>query len=56
MKQEIKHRYVSKKDLNRGKICETSKPNKAEIRIKVSGQMPVYVDGGLRTHTHDMRA
>ena len=44
MKQEIRHRYVSKKDLNRDKICETSKPNKAEA------------DRGLRTHTHDMRA
>ena len=40
--------YV-KNDLNRGKICETNKPNKTEIQIRVFGQMLAYVDRGLRT-------
>ena len=49
MKQGLRYRYVCKKDLNKGKICETSKPNKVKIQIRISGHMPAYVDRGLRT-------
>ena len=47
MKQGLRYRFVCKKDLNRGKMCETSKPNKAKIRISVSQKMPAYADKGL---------
>ena len=54
MKQRLRYIYSYEKGLNRGKICEKNKPNKIEIRIRVSGQMPTYPNRGLRTHAYDM--
>ena len=49
VKQRLRYVYTQEKGLNRGKIYETNKPNKIEIRIRVSRQMPACADRGLCT-------
>jgi len=39
--------HTYEKGLDRGKICEISKPIKEKIQIRVFGQAPVYTARGL---------
>ena len=49
MKQRLRYVYTYEKGLNRGKLCEASKPKKVEIWIKVYGQIPAYANEGMHT-------
>ena len=56
VKQRLMYLHTYEKGLGKGKICETSKPIKEEIRIRVFGQAPAYAEFKLRTYAHDIRA